>query len=121
MSRLFSSAKRGQSQHRQCCTRSRLRHIGLELVNDPAGAVGRGVRDHRVQLSVVVLAEAVDGQAVGKLLVEELWQVELVDRAILQVGIKQSAIDARGRAVQGEVAEDVFADKLGDGAAAVDE
>ena len=62
-----------------------------------------------------------DGQAVGELVVGELGQEELVDRALLEVGVEEAAVDARRSVPQRQVAEDVLAEQFGDGGAAVDE
>src|SRR5439155_24506308 len=109
--------ERGATDQRK---RVRLRH-GDDLVDDSAGAVGRGVGNRRVQLAVGVLAEAVDGQAVGQHAVGELWEEKFADRAGCKVGVEEPAVGARGGAAQGEVAEDVFAEQLGDFRPAIDE
>src|SRR5688500_15544424 len=93
---------------------------GDEFVDDAAGAVGGGVGDEGVEFAELVLAEAVDGEAEGDLVIDELGDEEFADGSFLEVGVEEPAVHAWA-AADGEVAEDVLADELGDGGAAVDE
>src|SRR3954463_9694882 len=60
-------------------------------------------------------------QTVGNLVVGELRQQELIDRALLQIGIEQSPIDARWIGSQGQIAKNVLPNQLRNGRAAIDE
>ena len=91
-----------------------------ELVNDAAGSIGRGAGHQCVEFALGILSEAVNCESAGQDgAAAELEQGERLDHAGLQVCIENPAIRTHRGGFKGEITEDIFAVKLGNGCAAI--